>query len=367
MKTYLFVSYTDFEHGKLTGAHKRFLELVRYLSKDNKIIMVSHAVPQLSECDNIEFYYIENPKIKKLPMHLKGMCAIVKKLKEIKNKVSYDYAISFAAVYTVCLKQTGYKNIVTLLREDTIEYLKSIGSNNLKIKYFQIYERITVKVSDKIIVQCQNDKNNLINRNSKFNKNLEKKVFVQINNINASWMKSSEENQKTEDESINIMFIGDFSNPRKGHSILLPAVKRLVDEGYKIKLFVAGDGVEKSEYEKEYANDSIIFLGRVNNINDYLLNSDINIVPSLIDSCPNTVLEGIKAGVATYGARTGGIPDLMENNEEYMFDPTIDLVYEFLVKKLKNNQFKKDALKQVVIKDHLKFDWGRKIEMIVCS
>lgn len=368
MSTYLFVSYTDFEFGKLTGAHKRMLELVKYLSENNKIIMISRRIPQLSEYKNIDYYYININKNSKIPMHIKGMMAIQQKLREIKSNIKYDYAIAFATVYAVCYKKTGYHSIITLIREDTIEYFKSIGVNKIKQLYFSRLEQIAVSASDKIIVQCQADKKNLVRRNvSKF-KGVKDKVYVQINNINTSWMEVSPKDNTIDDDVVRIMFIGDFSNSRKGHSILLPAIKKLIDDGIKLELFIAGDGAEKNFYEKEYSKYSAIkFLGRINNVNDYLVKCDINIVPSLIDSCPNTILEGLTAEVATYGAKTGGIPDLLDKNESYMFEPNKNGIYYFLFFKIKNKEYFLDKEKQKTLVKKLNFDWGKSIELIIHS
>ena len=199
-------------------------------------------------------------------------------------------------------------------------------------------------------------------------KGLKDKVFVQINNINTSWMKVTTKDNTADDGIVRIMFIGDFSNSRKGHSILLPAMKKLIDNGIKLELLIAGDGLEKNSYEKEYSEYSTIkFLGRINNVNDYLVKCDINIVPSLMDSCPNTILEGLRVGVATYGAKTGGIPDLLNNNDSYMFEPNEDGIYYFMFNKIKNKKYILDEEEQKALVKKLTFDWGKNIELIIHS
>lgn len=365
MSTFLFVSYTNFKSGKLTGAHKRFIELVRALSLDNKIIMVSYEIPQLSDCSNIEYHYLNPNRKLKLPAHISGMIAITSKLKKLKKSIKYDYSVAFASVYANCFKNCNYNNIVSLFREDTIEYFKSLNISKAKQKYFSFLERRAINASDKIIVQCENDKKNLVLRNYKRCPNVENKVYVQINNINISWMKQPEKKIQIKDDITRIMFIGDFSNSRKGHSILLPAVARLIDEGLKVELYIAGDGIEETRYKEKYAAyPSIIFLGRIANISEYMAKCDMNVVPSFIDSCPNTILEGIIANVATYGSDTGGIPDLLVD-PKYMFKTSKKDVYEFLKKKIVNKEYINDAEGQKKTKERLTFDWGDKIKNLI--
>ena len=84
------------------------------------------------------------------------------------------------------------------------------------------------------------------------------------------------------------------------------------------------------------------------------------IVPSLIDSCPNTILEALNAGMAVYGANTGGIPELLVN-QEFMFNPDIDSIYFFLKKVIINKLYINDAILQKKNRDNLTFDWADKL------
>lgn len=364
-KTYLFITDTDFKTGKLTGAHKRFLELVRGIGEKNKIILISHRIPQLQDVQGITFYEIGDCKIH-IPIHIKGMIELCKKLVAVKGELKYDYAISFGPSNTICYSLCGYKNIVSLFREDAMEYLRAIGTPWFKIIYFRLQEYWAVRSSKKIIVQCENDKRNLIIRNHKWCHNIDKKIFIQINNVNASWMNIQLiSREKDVDSALKVLFIGDFSNERKGHGILLPAISKLMEEFDDIVLYVAGDGAQLEEYKKKYKKYSkIIFLGRVNDIRKYLSLCDFEIVPSLVDSCPNTVLEGINAEIAVYGSNTGGIPDLLMK-QEYLFEPKEEAIYSFLKNIYLQKRYIIDREKQKELKKILTFDWSKKIQDLI--
>lgn len=364
MKTYLFITDTDFKDSKLTGAHKRYLELLRGVSKNNKIILVSSENPQIKDLANIIFYEIKKSKLK-LPSHVCGMIELCSVLRKIKSKIQYDYAISFSASNTICYWACGFNNITTLLREDIIEYQKVLKASSVRLKYFVFQEHLAVIASKKIIVQCKNDKNNLIVRNEKYCKNIKDKVFLQINNVNASWIKSEYREQYNTDNRIKILFVGEFSDDRKGHSILIPAVAKLMEEMENFILYVAGDGVQLEKYKNNFAEyHGIVFLGRVNNLQEYYSMCDFEVVPSLIDSCPNTVLEGLNAGIAVYGSNRGGIPDLLLE-EKYLFEPNVDSLYLFLKEIIKNKRYRNDAIDQIKRKKELSFNWCDKIQNII--
>lgn len=364
-KKYLFASATDFVNGKLTGAHRRFLELISYIAQTEKVAFVGRTNPQLENIKNITIYPIDPDIGANLPKHVAGGLAIFQVLKKNKDLLECDYAVSFGPPTTICYWLAGVKHIVSLFREDLIGYHKALLASKKRVAYFQLQERIAVKVSEKIIVQCKNDRRNLIERNKRYCQNLADKVFIQINNSNASWMNTDSVKKTEVGNTPKILFIGNFSDRRKGHSMLLPAVMQLQEEGFHFELLCAGDGKELNDWKNTCEKyPAIHFLGHIKNMKEYLVKSDMMIVPSLIDSCPNTVLEGLNAGIAVYGSNTGGIPDLLQDNE-YLFEPNEQSIYAFLKSILESNRYLSDSARQQDIKNVLCFDWGEKIKKLI--
>lgn len=364
-KTFLFVTDTDFEGGRLTGGHRRFLELVNEFSKRNEVILVSKYDSGLNGPYLKKIKVIGN-SIKFLPAHINKIILICRTLCREKRNIQYDYAISFGPVDTFCYKVCGYKDIVMLLREDYIGYKVALGISSFKMLYFKFMERISVKNAKKIIVQCEDDREALIKRYGGEKDVLRSKIYVQVNNVNASWIKNGKvERNVDKDDQITIAFIGNFDDDRKGHNLLFPAIKKLIDEGYDLKLLVAGDGKQVEQYKEEYKKyKNIVFLGRVKNTGRLLAKSDFEIVPSLMDSCPNTVLEGVGIGVPVYGTNIGGIKEMLQDNE-YLFNAEIDSIYKFVKKKIDNKDYINDRTKQENIKKRLTFDWSNEIENII--
>ena len=368
MKTYIFAAFTDFTSGKMTGAHRRFLELLTYVAQNAQVIYVGRKAPMLDEMPNVRCYIVEDKAPGFLPAHLGEGYVLYKKLRQIRKKISWDYAVSFHPVYTICYNWAGYNRIVSLFREDLVGYQKALHASAGKIAYVSIQERLAVKASDKLIVQCENDRKHLIARNYKYCKDVDKKVYIQINNANASWMNTSNVACEKNPGAPKILFIGNFSDRRKGHSLLLPAAMRLLDEGYRFELLLAGDGAEMEAWKQRCSNyREIHFLGRVRNMDTYLRQADFEIVPSLIDSCPNTVLEGMNAGIAVYGANTGGIPDLLQD-QAYLFEANDESIYAFMKEVLESKRYLTDVKKQSERKQELCFNWGERIQAVIeCS
>ncbi|MBQ8985568.1 glycosyltransferase [Candidatus Saccharibacteria bacterium] len=361
-KTFVFITNTDYVKGNLTGGHRRFLELVNGLSIENEVILISKKIPGLKK-DNMKFIEIKENKHRFLPAHIYKILTIYKVLRRERKNIQYDYAISFGPVDTISYKISGYNNIVMLLREDFVGYRKVVGMSAVKMEYFKLLERYAVKNSQKIIVQCEDDKEALIKR---LGEKVRQKIYIQPNNINASWISESKiERKKRDDGVVRIAFIGNFSDNRKGHSLLLPAVAKIIDEGYNIELYVVGDGRQLEKYRDEYGNyQRMKFLGRVKNVGEILSKSDFVVVPSLMDSCPNTVLEGINIGVPVYGTDIGGIKEILQD-KNYLFEPDVDSIYTFIKKKIDIGDYASDGIKQKVIKRRLTFDWSDKIQNII--
>lgn len=364
-KTFLFITDTDYEKGNLTGAHKRFLELVKDISESYNVMLVSRAIPELKGYDNVKRYDLPKKNPRFVPAHINKIIKICRILHKEKKNIVYDYAVSFGPVDTFCYGINGYKNITTLFREDFVGYKKIENVSGLKLWYFKMLERYAVKHSQKIIVQCEDDKKALIRRCGKYDNNLKSKIYIQVNNVNASWIRKHKVPVKKHNDIIKIMFIGNFSDARKGQQILLPAVKKLLDDGYCLELFVLGDGRQLEKYKNEYSGyKNIKFLGRVKDVNGLLSESDFEMVPSLMDSCPNTVLEGLNAGVAVYGTNVGGIREILQN-DNYLFQPTVDSIYKFIKKKIDGKQYIKDARDQRSVKENLTFNWSGRILGII--
>ena len=366
MAKYIFANGVNNFQGSLTGAHRRYLELIRYLSGENVVTLVCAPLPELDGNKNIHKINIPTCKIGCLPYSWSGLIHSVRGLKGTAAE-GYDWAVSFGPWQTFAFRLAGIKQILTLLREDTLNYIACAEKNPvkkaLKLIYFWIVEAITVRCSTRMIVQCNDDYKYLLQRHPLLRGQIQKKTFIQKNNVNPSWVSHEGKLALPADtkDVVRIAYVASFDNVRKGYDILFPAIIRLLEEGYPVRLYVAGEGRQLEQLKAQYGTRcGITFLGRIDNACALLRKVDFSLVPSHRDSCPNTVLEALGVGTTVYGSKVGGIKDLLP--DEFLFADTTEALYEFLKNKLDHRLWIPDGQEQRLLSQSLIFNWGEKIE-----
>ena len=175
---------------------------------------------------------------------------------------------------------------------------------------------------------------------------------------------------KTTDEGYALYF-GRLSK-EKGILNLIDAFTKL-DKGI---LHIAGEGPEMETIEKiikdNDLNQRVKMLGFLNNkeMKKEIQNCKFVVVPSIwYENCPYSVLETLAVGKPIIGANIGGIPELINNNENgftYKYDDTSDLA-DKMRKLFENekvvNDFSKKS-KELAIEKYSREDYYKQIEKI---
>ncbi len=101
-----------------------------------------------------------------------------------------------------------------------------------------------------------------------------------------------------------IGYVGNLNNNQKNISFLLDVFAQVKSRNNNSLLFLIGDGAYKEEAKQKVESlgitDSVIFTGRVSNVNEYLQGMDIMCLPSFYEGLPNVVLEWQIAGLPCY-------------------------------------------------------------------
>lgn len=359
---------------RITGGIKRFIMLYQGLIDKgyNVDLYCAETQETLKKYNmNAKSINCENKRKSRIFPNVIIMVKNIKLLLKLK-KEKYDKVIVFDVPTAISICLLKFKNINLFLRQDLIEYRKIILDNSNKnkiykiiyLKFMELCEYICCKNSEKIIVQCKFDLENLMKRHRFIRKSLQKKTIVQINNVNARWIiEKSKINVNVETNGhFKIGFVGDFSSKRKGHNLLIPAICKLIEKEIDVELFVIGDGRELDSYQATYKQyENINFLGKMTNPMEIVKRMDLVVVPSLADSCPNTVLEAMYNDILVIGTNKGGIPEIIDNNQA-LFEPTIDSLEKKLIEIISNFKYKKDLKdKQQIRKKQLTFEWEDRI------
>lgn len=107
--------------------------------------------------------------------------------------------------------------------------------------------------------------------------------------------------QYLRDENVlNLAVIGSFYEV-KNHIFLLPIAEKLKEKGIKFKLYFAGRGPLQEMLEEKvkelHLENEIIFLGIVDQVEKFLKNIDLILMPSLYEGVPVSLIEAQAAGV----------------------------------------------------------------------
>ena len=140
---------------------------------------------------------------------------------------------------------------------------------------------------------------------------------------------------KKNDDVIEICCVASITT-RKGQHYILEALRKTDNlKDYKIHFTFVGDGDQRPYLEKYAAdnglNDYISFVGVTNQVDKYLVNSDIYILPSEDEGLPMAILEAMRASLPIVSTPVGGIPEIIiDGYNGYLIHPSVEGVLSFL-------------------------------------
>ncbi len=116
--------------------------------------------------------------------------------------------------------------------------------------------------------------------------------------------------------------------PRKGVSHLLAAWKLVAPAFPDARLLLLGEGPLLGELRETAAGcgirETACFLGRVDNVPDYMRAADLFVLPSLQEGMPNALLEAMACGMPSVATRIGGVVDVSADGASALLVPAGD-------------------------------------------
>ncbi len=179
-----------------------------------------------------------------------------------------------------------------------------------------LWLRLIALGADKIIVVSEAAKDSLVEAGVQGNK-----IKVIRNGLDSQqWkVKSIQE----ENKRINIGVVGEIS-PRKGTD-WLPQILRSLDEDKieNLKITIVGDSLSDVEFGARmqaelslWVEKGIVeFVGRQENISEWMQRFDIVLVPSRQDPFPTVIMEANFSGTPVVACPNGGIPEMIKDGE----------------------------------------------------
>lgn len=129
---------------------------------------------------------------------------------------------------------------------------------------------------------------------------------------------------------VDILYAGRFSQEKGVHTTIQAAAK-LKSEGYRFRLHLLGSGLPKYVSEIDqlikslHLEEDVIFLSRVTReeMPKKLEQFDLLVVPSIwAEPLPRIIQEGMACGLPVIASRTGGIPEILQHEENgLLFTP----------------------------------------------
>ena len=116
---------------------------------------------------------------------------------------------------------------------------------------------------------------------------------------------------------LNFISVGrlDYS---KNYLMLLNVAKHLIDDGYKFKVYIVGDGEENVTLQKAIINlkmeKHFILLGRKDNPYPYVKNSDLFLLSSRDEGLPTVIIEALILHIPCISTEVAGIYEILNNS-----------------------------------------------------
>lgn len=134
--------------------------------------------------------------------------------------------------------------------------------------------------------------------------------------------------------------------PRKGFMRLAHVHKKLWDEGYRHRIYVLGEGEERTAIEKylrqNHLEDSFIFLGYDTNPYKYVSKCDLFVCPSFEEGFSTAATEALVVGTPVLTTLCSGMKEMLGENEYgYIVENSEEGIYHGL-KYLLDNRDKLD-------------------------
>ncbi|TSC95193.1 MAG: glycosyl transferase, group 1 [Parcubacteria group bacterium Licking1014_1] len=235
-------------------------------------------------------------------------------------------------------------------------------------KFKKIISEIVLNSADAVIALTNNMKEEL-------QKTCKKNIFVLPNGIDLKKFKGFSKQAIRDKFKIHfnekiIIFVGGL-RPVKGVKYLIEAFKIINKKIPEAKLFLVGDGSERKNLEdiieKNNLGKKVNFTGKIINqkIPEYMIASDIFVLPSLSEGFPVVILEAMASELPIVTTKVRGLPEIIEDGENgFLVEPKNSEQFAEKVLLLFENDELREKISNNNKEKSKEYDWENIVEKI---
>ena len=296
------------------GAGKCVLTFLKYYDKskiDLKIVVPRGSL-LIPEIEKLGGEYIETDGITNQSLGKVGIKNLKAIFKEQKPDIVHSHGCMSARIAARSIK--GVKIVYT--RHSVFEPSPKISKGIGKV----VNGFVNNMTCDKIIAVAEAAKENLLQTGLK-----ESKITVIQNGVEPLVPISSDERTKLRtDYNVSgeefLMGIVARLNEVKGHVYILEALKRLREDGFKVKLLVAGTGDYEPKIREKISelgiDHDVIMAGFITDVTGIMNILDVNVNASFgTEATSLSLLEGMSLGLPAVVSNFGGNPGVVTHGE----------------------------------------------------
>ncbi len=342
--------------GDVGGAKSHVLSLVNELGKHIDVKLISFrpgifADEALSMGINIEVIKTGNI--------VRDIKKVINLIKDEKYQLIHSHGAKANMIAVIVRHFTKLPTVTTVHSDYRLDYLQSL----FRRLSFGIINTIALRFMDYYIGVSKNFKEMLVKRN--FDPS---RIFTVYNGIDFdSEIGSYTRTAFAKKYNINVdgsdLIVGILARltPVKGLNVFINAANEVLKVNPRVKFLIGGDGEERKSLEHKVNSLGIsrnfYFLGFVNDPYEFMSNIDINVLTSISESFPYSILEGTRLKKATVSSNVGGLSDLIESGRNgFLFNPgDYKKLGEHILKLINDESLRKDMGEKIHLKAREKF------------
>lgn len=306
--------------GDVGGAKAHVHSLLKELSMEHEVILISlrpGVFAQEAKAFNIETVVIKTGNI------ITDVIKVIRIIKQNKTEVIHCHGAKANITGILAAFFTGIPLLTTIHSDYKLDYLHSLPRrltiglfNSFALRLIRYHACVSSNLKQ-LLLDRGFKKNNIftIPNGMTFEPVIEKydrKVFSEKYNVDLK------------DDDIVLGILARLTAV-KGIDIFLYAAQLALKERPCLKFLIAGEGEERKNLEKLSESLGIskntFFVGWIDNPIEFISNIDINVLSSISEGFPYSILEGARLGRPVISSRVGGIPDLVEDGVNgYLFE-----------------------------------------------